>query len=56
MLIRNYIILIFWVQRLVLRRYVDFIIWELVFAEVFEKICMAGSGEVDVGVGGISRL
>jgi len=50
MLIRHNIILVFRIQWLVLRRYVDFIVWKFVFAEVFEEVGMAGGGKVDVGV------
>ena len=56
MLVWYYIILIFWVDRLVVWRDVDFVVGELVFAEVFEEVCVAGAREVDVGVGGVFGL
>jgi len=53
MLVGNYIIFIFWIDRLVVRRHIDFVVGELVFAEVFEEVGVAGAVEVDVGVGGV---
>jgi hypothetical protein len=52
-LIRNYIVFIFWVDRLVVRRHVNVVVGQLVLAEVFEEISVPGPVEVDVGVGGI---
>jgi hypothetical protein len=49
-LIGYYIILIFGIDGLVVRWYVDFVVGELVFAEVFEEVRVAGSVEVNVGV------
>jgi hypothetical protein len=56
MLVRHYIVFIFWIDRLVVRRDVDLVVWELVFAEVFEEVRVTGPVEVDVGVGGVFRL
>jgi hypothetical protein len=55
-LVWYYIILVFWVDRLVVCRDVDFVVGELVFAEIFEEVCVAGASEVDVGVGGVFGL
>ena len=57
MLVWHYIILIFWIRWLVLRRDVDEFfgkVWGAV--EFFEEVGVAGRGEVDVGVGGIFGL
>jgi hypothetical protein len=56
MLIWYYIVLIFRVDGLVVRRNVDLIIRELVFAEVFEEVRVPGSVEVNVGIGGVFGL
>jgi uncharacterized protein YlxW (UPF0749 family) len=48
-LIRNDIVLIFGVDRPVLRRDVNLIIGELVLAEVIEEICVAGAMHVHIG-------
>jgi hypothetical protein len=56
MLVWNYIILVFWVERLVVRWYIDFIVWELVLTELLEEICVSRSIEVDVIVIGVFRL
>ena len=56
MLIRHYIVLIFWVQGLIVRRHVDLVIGKCVAAEVFEEIGMPGGCEVNVGVIGVFRL
>jgi hypothetical protein len=50
-LIRNYIIFIFWVDGLVMRRNVDLIVGQLVFTEVLEEVGVSCAIEVDVGVG-----
>jgi hypothetical protein len=55
-LIRDYIVLIFRIQRLVVGWHVDFIVGELVFAEVFEEVCIAATREMDVGVVGVFGL
>ncbi len=57
MLVRHYIIFIFRIRRLVLRRDVDEFLGEVGRpVEFFEEVGMAGGREVDVGVGGIFRL
>ena len=57
MLIRHYIIFIFRIRRLVLRRDVDEFFGEVGgTVEFFEEVGVAGRGEVDVGVGGIFGL
>jgi hypothetical protein len=56
MLIRNYIILVFWIDRLVVRRNVDLVIWELVFAEIFEEVGVKQVVEVYVSVVGVFGL
>jgi hypothetical protein len=38
MLVRHYIVLIFWINGLVMGRHVDFVVRELVFAEIFEEV------------------
>jgi hypothetical protein len=50
MLVWHYIVLIFRIQWLVVRRDVDLIIRELVFAEVFKKVCVSRPVEVHVSV------
>jgi hypothetical protein len=56
MLIGHYIVLIFRIDGLVVRRNVDLIIGELVFAKVFEEVGVPGSVEVNVGIGGVFGL
>lgn len=57
MLVRHYIIFIFRIRWLVLRRDVDEFFGEVWGAiEFFEEIGVAGGGEVDVCVGGIFGL
>jgi hypothetical protein len=56
MLIRHYIVLVFRIERLVVRRDVDLVIWQLVFAEVLEEVCVPGSVEVHVSVVGVFGL
>ena len=57
MLIRHYIIFVFRVRRLVLRRDVDEFFGEVGGAvEFFEEVGVAGGGEVNVGVGRIFGL
>lgn len=57
MLVRHYIIFIFRIRWLVLRRDVDEFFGEVGGAvEFFEEVGVAGGGEVDVGVGGIFGL
>lgn len=56
MLIGHYIVLIFRVDGLIVRRNVDLIIGELVFAEVFEEVRVPRSVEVNVGIGGVFGL
>jgi hypothetical protein len=53
MLVRHYIVFIFRIDRLVVRRDVDLVVWELVFAKVFEEVRIAGPVEVNVRVGGV---
>ena len=50
MLVRDYIVFVFGVDGLVVWRHVYFVVGELIFAEVFEEVRVAGSVEVDVGV------
>lgn len=56
MLVWHYIVLVFGVDGLIVGWDVDFVVWELVFAEVFEEVGVAGTVEVDVGVGGVFGL
>jgi hypothetical protein len=56
MLVWHHIILVFGVQRLVLRRDVDLVVGQLGGAEVFEEVDGARMVEVDVGVVGIFGL
>jgi hypothetical protein len=49
-LIGYHIVLVFGIDGLVVRWHVDLVIGELVFAEVFEEVRVAGSVEVNVGV------
>ena len=57
MLVRHYIIFIFRIRRLVLRRDVDEFFGEVGGpVEFFEEVGVAGGGEVDVGVGGVFGL
>lgn len=53
MLVRHYVVFVFGIERLVLRRHVDLVVGQFVLAEVFEEIGVAGAREVDVGVGGV---
>jgi hypothetical protein len=46
----HYIILVLRIDRLIVRRYVNLIVWQLVFAEVFKEICVSWAVEVDVGI------
>lgn len=48
MLVWYYIVLVFGVQWLVVRRDVDLIVGEFVFTEVFEEICVSRPVEVHV--------
>jgi hypothetical protein len=56
MLIWHDIILIFWIQRLVVRWHVDLIVGKRVAAEILEEVGVSGRCEVDVGVVGVFRL
>jgi hypothetical protein len=56
MLIGYYIILVFWIYGLVMRRNVYFVVWELVFAEIFKEICIPRAVKMDVGVVGVFGL
>jgi hypothetical protein len=56
MLIGYYIVLIFRIQRLVMRRDVDLVIWQLVFAEVFKEVCVSRPIEVHVSMVRVFRL
>jgi hypothetical protein len=51
MLVRNNVVLILRIDRLVLRRDVDLVIWETVTAEVLEEICIASAVHVHLGEG-----
>jgi hypothetical protein len=55
-LIRDYIVFVFRVDRLVMGRDVDFIVWKFVFAKVLEQVCISRAIEMDVGVVGVFRL
>lgn len=50
MLIGHYIVLILWVDGLVLWWHVDLVVWQLVFAEILEKVCIARGVKVHVSV------
>lgn len=50
MLVWHNIVFVFWVQRLVLRRDVDLVVWEFIAAEIFEEIGVSRGEEVNVGV------
>jgi len=50
MLIWYNIVFVFWVQWLILRRHIDLVVGKLVFAEVFEEICVSRTVEVDICV------
>ncbi len=56
MLIWYHVVLIFGIQGLIVRRDVDIVIWELVFAEVFEEVGVSGAVEVDICVAGVFGL
>ena len=56
MLIRDYVVLIFGVDGLVMRWNVDLVIWELVLAEIFEQVCVSRAIEVDIGMVRVFRL
>jgi hypothetical protein len=51
MLIRDHIVFILGIDRLMVRRNVDIVVGELVAAEVIEEVCKATGGEVDVSSG-----
>jgi hypothetical protein len=46
----HYIILILRIDRLIVRRYVNLIVGQLVFAEVFKEICVSWTVEVNIGI------
>jgi hypothetical protein len=46
----HYIILVFGIDRLIVRRYVNLIVGQLVFTEVFKEICVSWTVEMDVGI------
>jgi hypothetical protein len=46
----NDVILVLRVNWLIMRRYVNLIVWQLVFAEVFKEICVSWAVEVNVGI------
>jgi len=48
MLVGHYIIFVFWIDGLVVRRHVDLVVGKLVFAEVLEEVGVSGTVEVDV--------
>ena len=56
MLVRDYIIFILGVDRLVVGRNVDLIIWKFVFAKVLEKVRISGAIEMDIGMVGVFGL
>jgi hypothetical protein len=56
MLVRDYVVFVFGVERLVVRWDIDLVIWELVLAEVFEEVCVPETVEVHVGVVGVFGL
>jgi hypothetical protein len=56
MLIWHYIVLIFRVEGLIVGWNVNFVVWKLIFAEVFEEICVSWAVEVYVGMVGIFGL
>ena len=49
-LVWHYIVLVFWVDRLVMRGNIDFVVGQLVFAEIFEEVRVPRAVEVHVGV------
>jgi len=53
MLVWHYIVLIFRIQRLVVRWYVDLVVWEFVLAEVFKEVCVSRPVEVHVSMVGV---
>lgn len=50
MLIWHYVVFIFWIDRLVMGWHINLVIWQLVFAEVFQEICIARTVEVNIGI------
>lgn len=46
MLVWDYIVFVFGIDGLVVRRHVDLVVGQLVFAEVFEKVRVSGAVEV----------
>lgn len=55
-LVGDDVVLVFWVDRLVLRRHVDFFRQQRRPCEVFEEVGVARVREVDVGAGGVAGL
>lgn len=56
MLVGDNIVFIFWVQRLVLSRHKDLVIWQLVLAEILEEVGIPRAVEVYIRVVGVFRL
>lgn len=56
MLIRHYVVLILGVNRLVMWWHIDIVIWQFIFAKVFEEVCISSSIKVDIGVATVFRL
>ena len=56
MLIRDHVVLIFRIDWLVMRRYVDVVVRKLIAAEVFKQVGETARGEVNVGSSGIFGL
>lgn len=56
MLVGHYIIFVLGIDGLVVRRHVDFVVWELVFAEVLEEVGVSGTVEVYVRIARVFRL
>jgi hypothetical protein len=50
MLVWHHVIFVFRVDGLVVRRDIDLVVRQLIFAEIFEKICISSTVEVYVGV------
>lgn len=48
MLVRNYVIFVVWIERLMLRRDVDLLSRKLYSCEILQQVCVMGGVEVDV--------
>jgi hypothetical protein len=55
-LVGDNIVFIFWIQRLVLGRHKDLVIWQLVLAEILEEVSIPRAVEVYIRVVGVFRL